>query len=64
MQIELPKKQNGSGTEDKYPFDFDRVVRVTSPEVSKELFAALILPVVERFCQVTMKELWLRECSQ
>ncbi|GAX81091.1 hypothetical protein CEUSTIGMA_g8525.t1 [Chlamydomonas eustigma] len=50
-KIELPKKQNGSGTEDKYPFEFDRVVRVTSPEVSKELYAALVLPVVERFCQ-------------
>ena len=50
-RVELPKKPKGSGTEDKYPFDFDRVVRADTALASKEMYAALVLPVVERFCQ-------------
>lgn len=51
MQIELPKKPKGNGVEAKYPFDFDRVVKVDSAQASKEMYVALVLPVVERFCQ-------------
>lgn len=50
-RITLPKKPDGSGTEDSYPFDFEKVIRINNLSASKELFGALVLPVVERFCQ-------------
>ena len=49
--IKLPRKADGSGTEDSYPFDFEKVVRVNNIAASKELFGTMVLPVVERFCQ-------------
>jgi len=56
MQVELPKKAKiatgpGGGSEPKYPFDFDRVVKAMSPLANKEMYGALVLPVLERFCQ-------------
>ena len=50
-RVELPRKAKGSGVEEKYPFDFDKVVRADTAQASKEMYAALVLPVVERFCQ-------------
>lgn len=50
MQIQLPKKPNGSGTEDKYPFNFDKVLRADNPGAPKAI-GRLVMPVVERFCQ-------------
>eukprot|EP00798_Chlamydomonas_sp_ICE-L_P020233 gene20233-26985_t len=49
-KIKLPKKPTGSA-EDGYNFDFDRVYRADNPQAGKQMFAQLVLPVVERFCQ-------------
>jgi hypothetical protein len=49
--IKLPRKPDGSGTEDCYPFEFEKVLRINNIAASKELFGTMVLPVVERFCQ-------------
>ncbi|KAG1656131.1 hypothetical protein FOA52_005163 [Chlamydomonas sp. UWO 241] len=49
-KIQLPKKPDGTGTEDKYGFTFDRVLLADNPGSQKEIFS-LCIPVVERFCQ-------------
>mmetsp|Transcript_43341 Transcript_43341/g.129973 ORF Transcript_43341/g.129973 Transcript_43341/m.129973 type:complete len:475 (-) Transcript_43341:577-2001(-) len=49
-KLQLPKKPDGSGVEDKYGFTFDRVLRADNPTAQNEIFS-LCIPVVERFCQ-------------
>lgn len=48
-KIHLPKKLQGPA-DAVHPFEYDRVVKADEQVASKHIFA-LVLPVVERFCQ-------------